>query len=313
MTITQLEYIVALSRYENFSEASKHCFVTQPTLSIQVQKLEDELGVIIFDRSKKPLKPTEIGKKIIEQAKIIIRESKRIDEILMESKNVLEGDFKLGIIPSVSVSLLPLFLKSFTDKYPKIKLVLHELQTIDMLEKLQNEEIDAGIASTPLGDSQVIEKPLYLEPFFLFIHPDNPLFQKKEISESDLIGQDLLLMSEGHCFRNQVTQICKLRKNKGIFFESGNFQTLISLVEQNIGITLLPSLVVDSIKSPDLKKMVKKIAGTTPSREISLIYKRKHLKEGILSALEKIIISSLPTNIFQIDKEDQKIISPRII
>lgn len=313
MTITQLEYIVALSRYENFSEASKHCFVTQPTLSIQVQKLEDELGLIIFDRSKKPLKPTEIGKKIIEQAKTIIRESKRIDEILMESKNVLEGDFKLGIIPSVSVSLLPLFLKSFIEKYPKIKLVLNELQTIDMLKKLQDEEIDAGIASTPLGDPQLIEKPLYLEPFFLFIHPDNPLFQKKEISEFDLIGQDLLLMSEGHCFRNQVTQICKLRKNKGIFFESGSFQTLISLVEQNIGITLLPSLVVDGIKSPDLKKMVKKIAGTTPSREISLIYKRKHLKEGILMALEKIIISSLPSNIFQIDKEDQKIISPKII
>ncbi len=313
MTITQLEYIIALSRYENFSEASKHCFVTQPTLSIQVQKLEDELGVIIFDRSKKPLKPTEIGKKIVEQAKAIIRESKRIDEILMESKNVLEGDFKLGIIPSVSVSLLPLFLKTFTEKYPKIKLVLSELQTMDMLEKLHNEEIDAGIASTPLSDPQLIEKPLFLEPFFLFIHPDNPLFQKKEITELDLIGQDLLLMSEGHCFRNQVTQICKLRKNKGIFFESGNFQTLISLVEQNIGITLLPSLVVDNIKSHDLKKMVKKIAGTKPSREISLIYKRKHLKEGILTALEKIIISSLPSNILQIEKEDQKIISPRII
>jgi LysR family transcriptional regulator, hydrogen peroxide-inducible genes activator len=313
MTITQLEYILALSRYENFSEASKHCFVTQPTLSIQVQKLEDELDVIIFDRSKKPLKPTEIGKKIIEQARVIIQESKRIEEILSESKNILEGEFRLGIIPSVSVSLLPLFLKSFTERYPKIKLVLSELQTVDMLEKLKNEEIDAGIASTPLGDPQLIEKPLYLEPFYLFIHPDNPLFQKKAIAESDLIDQDLLLMSEGHCFRNQVTQICKLRKNKGIYFESGNFQTLISLVEQNIGITLLPSLVVDSIKSPDLKKMVKKIAGTILSREISLIYRRKHLKEGVNAALEKIIISSLPSSLLQINKEDQKIISPKIV
>ena len=313
MTITQLEYIVALSRYENFSEASKHCFVTQPTLSIQVQKLEDELEVIIFDRSKKPLKPTEIGKKIIEQARIIIQESKRIEEILSESKNVLEGEFRLGIIPSVSVSLLPLFLKTFTERYPKIKLVLSELQTVDMLEKLKNEEIDAGIASTPLGDPQLIEKTLYLEPFYLFIHPGNPLFQKKAIGESDLINQDLLLMSEGHCFRNQVTQICKLRKNKGIYFESGNFQTLISLVEQNIGITLLPSLVVDSIKSPDLKKMVKKIAGTILSREISLIYRRKHLKEGINAALEKIIISSLPSSLLQINKEEQKIISPKIV
>lgn len=313
MTLTQLEYIVALSKYENFLEASKHCFVTQPTLSIQVQKLEEQLGVIIFDRSKKPLKSTEIGKRIIEQAKVILRESRRIDEILMESKNVLEGDFKLGIIPSVSVSLLPLFLKSFTEKYPKIKLILNELQTVDMLEKLQNEEIDAGIASTPLGDPQLIEKPLYLEPFFIFVHPHNPLFQKKEISETDLIGQDILLMSEGHCFRNQVTQICKLRKNKGIFFESGNFQTLISLVEQNIGITLLPSLVVDGLKSLELKKMVRKMAGSMPSREISLIYRRKHLKEGMLNALEKIIIASLPSTIAQLDKEDQKIISPKII
>jgi len=312
MTITQLEYIIALSKYENFLEASKHCFVTQPTLSIQVQKLEEQLGVIIFDRSKKPLKPTEIGKRIIEQAKVIIRESKRIDEILMESKNVLEGDFRLGIIPSVSISLLPLFLKSFTEKYPKIKLILSEMKTEDLLEKLENEEIDVGIASTPLGDPQLIEKPLYLEPFFIFVHPDNPLFQKKEISESDLIGQDILLMSEGHCFRNQVTQICKLRKNKGIYFESGNFQTLIALVEQNIGITLLPALVVDNIRSPELKKMVKKIAGSNPSREISLIYRRKHLKERILNALEKIIISSLPSSISQIDKEDSKVISPKI-
>ncbi len=313
MTITQLEYIIALAKYENFLEASKQCFVTQPTLSIQVQKLEEYLGVTIFDRSKKPLKPTEIGKKIIEQAKIIIHEYKRIEEILMESKNVLEGEFRLGIIPSVSVSLLPVFLKSFTQKYPKIKLVLSELQTEEMMKKLQNEEIDAGIASTPLNDPQLIEKPLYLEPFFLFIHSENPLFQKKEIKEADLVDQEILLMNEGHCFRNQVTQICKLRKNKGIFFESGSFQTLISLVEQNLGITLLPFLVTEGIKSPKQKQMIRKITGITPSRQISLIYRRKHLKEGILTALENSIISSLPKNLIDLSDETQKIISPKIV
>jgi LysR family transcriptional regulator, hydrogen peroxide-inducible genes activator len=311
MTITQLEYIIALAKYENFLEASKHCFITQPTLSIQVQKLEEYLGVTIFDRSKKPLKPTEIGKRIIEQAKVIIREYKRIEEILMESKNVLEGEFRLGIIPSVSVSLLPIFLKSFTEKYPKIKLVLSELQTEEMIKKLQNEEIDGGIASTPLSDPQIIEKPLYLEPFSLFIHPENPLFQKKDIKEFDLIDQEILLLSEGHCFRNQVTQICKIRKNKGIFFESGSFQTLISLVEQNLGITLLPYLVTENIKLPKQKQMIRKISGITPSRQISLIYRRKHLKERILSALENLIISSLPKNLIDLSDESKKIISPK--
>jgi LysR family hydrogen peroxide-inducible transcriptional activator len=312
MTLTQLEYIIALSKYENFLEASKRCFVTQPTLSIQVQKLEEYLGVTIFDRTKKPLRPTEIGKKIIEQAKIIIRESKRIEEILNESKNILEGEFKLGIIPSVSISLLPLFLKTFTRKYPKIKLIISEIQTEEMIKKLQNEEIDAGIASTPLDDPQLIEKPLYLEPFFLFINPDNPLFKKKEIKEFDLVDQEILLMSEGHCFRNQVTQICKIRKNKGIFFESGNFHTLISLVEQNLGITLLPLLVTENIKSPKQKQMIRQISGITPSRQISLIYRRKHLKEGILVALENLIILSLPPGLFKQKNEDHKIIRPNI-
>ncbi len=312
MTITQLEYIIALAKHENFLEASKHCFVTQPTLSIQVQKLEEYLGIIIFDRSKKPLKPTEIGKKIIEQAKITVREFKRIEEILMESKKILEGEFKLGIIPSVSVTLLPLFLKSFNEKYPKIKLILSEIQTEEMIKKLHDEDIDAGIASTPLEDPQLIEEPIYTEPFFLFIHPDNPLFLKQEISESDLVNQELLLMSEGHCFRNQATQICKLRKNKGIFFESGNFQTLISLVEQNLGITLLPSLVAEELKSSNLKKMLRQFKEFTPSREISLIYRRKHLKEGILSALKKSIISSLPSTLFDQEKMNRKILSPKI-
>jgi len=312
MTITQLEYIVALAKYANFGKASKKCFVTQPTLSIQVAKLEEELDVLIFDRSKKPLRPTAVGEKIIAQAKVTLNEAKRINQILVDSKDVLEGEFRLGVIPSVSGGLLPLFIKSFSDKYPKVKLILSELQTMDMLEKLDNEEIDAGIASTPLGESSLIEDPLYLEAFYLYLNPDHPLYKKKEVFEKDLFGQDILLLSQGHCFRNQVSQICKLRKSEGVVFESGNFGTLISLVEKNLGITLLPYLTTEQIKSTDRRSRVKKFAGKAPSREIGLVYRRKHLKQGIIKALKSIILESLPPLLKDSDISHQKIINPRI-
>ncbi|RLA63404.1 MAG: hydrogen peroxide-inducible genes activator [Epsilonproteobacteria bacterium] len=312
MTLTQLEYIVALAKYANFGAASKASFVTQPTLSIQVAKLENELEVIIFDRSKKPLKPTAIGEKIIEQAKVVLNESKRIEQILLDTRDVLEGEFRLGIIPSVSGGLLPLFLSSFIEKYPKVKLVLSELQTMDMLKKLENEEIDAGIASTPLGDSSLIEESLYYEPFYLYLNSDHPLYQKAEIFEKDLYGEDLLLLSEGHCFRNQVSQICKLRKSEGVVFESGNFGTLISLVEKNLGITLLPYLTTEQIKSKDQRNRIKKFAGKVPSREIGLVYRRKHLKQGILKALKSSILETLPDMLKDSNKKMKKIIDPKI-
>lgn len=275
-------------------------------------KLENELEVIIFDRSKKPLKPTAIGEKIIEQAKVVLNESKRIEQILLDTRDVLEGEFRLGIIPSVSGGLLPLFLSSFIEKYPKVKLVLSELQTMDMLKKLENEEIDAGIASTPLGDSSLIEESLYYEPFYLYLNSDHPLYQKAEIFEKDLYGEDLLLLSEGHCFRNQVSQICKLRKSEGVVFESGNFGTLISLVEKNLGITLLPYLTTEQIKSKDQRNRIKKFAGKVPSREIGLVYRRKHLKQGILKALKSSILETLPDMLKDSNKKMKKIIDPKI-
>jgi LysR family hydrogen peroxide-inducible transcriptional activator len=311
MTITQLEYIVALAKYANFQEAANKSFVTQPTLSIQVAKLEEELDTIIFDRSKKPLRPTAMGEKIIAQAKVVLNEAKRIEQILLDSREVLEGEFRLGVIPSVSGGLLPLFIKSFAEKYPKVKLILSELQTMDMLSKLENEEIDAGIASIPLEESTLIEDHLYFEPFFLYLNPDHPLYKKKEVFEKDLFGQDILLLSQGHCFRNQVSQICKLRKSEGVIFESGNFGTLISLVEKNLGITLLPYLQTLQIKSEDRKNRIKKFAGKAPSRDIGLVYRRKHLKQGIIAALKSSILKSLPHPLKDSEKTDQKILNPR--
>lgn len=312
MTLTQLEYIVALAKYANFQVAAKKSFITQPTLSIQVAKLEDELDTIIFDRSKKPLRPTAMGERIITQAKVVLNEAKRIEQLLIDSKEVLEGEFRLGVIPSVSGGLLPLFIKSFSENYPKVKLILSELQTLDMLQKLENEEIDAGIASIPLEESSLTEDHLYFEPFELYLNPDHPLYKKKEIFEKDLFGQDILLLSQGHCFRNQVSQICKLRKSEGVVFESGNFGTLISLVEKNLGITLLPYLQTLQIKSEDRKNRIKQFAGKAPSREIGLVYRRKHLKQGIIKALESSILDSLPPILKKSDKSGQKILNPRI-
>ena len=191
MTITQLEYIIAVDTHRHFARAAEHCFVTQPTLSMQIHKLEEELGITIFDRSRKPLQPTDIGIQIIEQARIVINEEKRIKEIIQQHKGEIAGDFRLAVIPTVASSLLPRFLKCFLEEYPKVNLHVEELQTKVILERLKNGMLDAGILATPLKQDGIIEKPLYYEPFMAFIPKEHRLFPEKFIDNSDLKENDI--------------------------------------------------------------------------------------------------------------------------
>ena len=310
MTITQLQYILAIAEHRNFTLAAEHCFVTQPTLSMQIQKIEEELGVLIFDRSKKPLELTAIGKNIVTQAKSIVYEVDRMIDIVDQAKGFIGGDFRLGIIPTVMPTLLPMFLKTFSDQNPKVNLIIEELTTEELLEKLKNGRLDAAIAATPLKEAKIKELPLYFEPFVAYIPNTNPLFSKSKISVEDLDLQDLLLLQDGHCFRESVLNLCNFSGTKRDKFQikSGSFETLIQLCNEGFGMTLLPYLHTMNLTIEDKKKL-REFTEPKPAREISLIFHEKHLKMHIIDALQ-LSISSVVRG--AISFHDIKIISPKV-
>lgn len=304
MTITQLHYIIAVDTHRHFAKAAESCFVTQPTLSMQIHKLEEELGVTIFDRSRKPLQPTDIGVSILEQARIVINEERRIEEIIQTHKGEIAGDFKLAIIPTVASTLLPRFLKCFISKYPKVNLQIEELQTKVILDRLKNGLLDAAILATPLSQDGIMEKPLYYEPFMAYTPMDHRLFKEKFLDNTDLDVNDILLLHEGHCFRDSVINLCSSlfdTKNpkQGVKLESGSFETLIKLSKQGFGMTLVPYLKAIELKNIEPEGTVKPFARPQPMREISLIHHRTHLKISIIEALGKCIQETVPEHMLE--------------
>ncbi len=309
MTITQLQYVLAVAEYKNFTLAAEKSFVTQPTLSMQVQKLEDELGVLIFDRGKKPISITEVGKKIVAQAKNIVAEAERIKDIVDQDKGYIGGDYTLGIIPTVMPTLLPMFLNTFIKRYPKVNLIIKEQSTDTMIKNIMDGHLDAGIAATPLEIEFIKERPLYYEPFVGYVPPSHRLAQEDELTTDHLDVNDILLLQDGHCFRDGVINLCKASKNmQGDQFkiESGSFETLVSLADEGMGMTLLPylnTLHLDASK----KQHLKPFKSPSPAREISLIYHKSELKIQITDALKE-VVSGIVRG--AITFQDVKIISP---
>jgi len=308
MTIAQLKYLLAVAKYLNFTKASQQCHVTQPTLSMQIQKLEDELGVLIFDRNKKPIKVTEIGQKIIDQAKTIVNESARINDLVQQEKGYIGGLYRLGIIPTVVPTLLPMFLKNFIKKYPDVQLEIVEIPTEQMIEQILEGKIDAGIAATPLEEERIVEKPLYYEPFIGFIPETHRLFEKKFLEEQDLDVKDILLLDEGHCFRDNILNICRMKNTDPHVFDLniGNFDTLIKLSKDGLGMTLLPYLQTEDL-CPSEKKYLRNFKKPEPAREVSLIHSKDIFKKNITEALFKTIKGIVKG---AIEFYDVKIISP---
>ncbi len=309
MTITQLKYVLAVAEYQNFTIAATHCFVTQPTLSMQIQKLEEQLNVQIFNRAKKPIEITDVGKKVIEQAKIIVDESTRITDIVHQHKGYIGGEFKLGIIPTVMPTLLPMFLQNFTKKYPKVKLIIEELTTEEIIRKLIDGHIDAAIAATPLENDIIKERPLYYEPFLGLIPQNHRLFHEKKIEVDALEMDDILLLEDGHCFKDSVINLCRTHKidnKKGFQLESGSFDTLIKLSKEGLGMTLLPYLHTLDLSETD-KKHLREFTSPPPAREVSLIYHKAQLKMQLIEALKTTIDGIIRG---AISFSDVKIISP---
>ena len=300
MTITQLEYLISLNTYGSFSEAAEKCFVTQPTLSMQIQKLESELDVVIFKRDKFPIVPTEVGLKIIDQAKQIIKEKEKLSVIVQMEKGEFIGALKVAIIPTISSYLLPMFLKSFTENYSNIELIIDEVTTDEVISGLDKGSFDIGIIALRSTVANIISESLYYEPFVAFVPSDHKLIKKSKISQDDLNVNDFLLLKEGHCLRDQTLSICKnsendwVEKHNKVIFESGNLETLIKLVEQKFGMTLLPSLAVKYIKEKKKLNQIKEFSDPVPKREIGLIYSNTFIKMHFLDAIRKEILNVIP-------------------
>jgi len=295
MTIQQLEYVLAVDKHRHFGHAAEACFVTQPTLSAQIHKLERELDVVIFDRSKMPVIPTEIGAQLIEQAKKVVSESKGIYEMVAQLKGNISGVIKLGIIPTLAPYLLHLFIRKFLEEYPQVQLQVEELITEEIVKRVRNDELDLGIVVTPLNEQGIVEKPMFYEKFFAYLSKDHALLEKEAIEIKDLMIDDFWVLQQGHCFRDQVLSICNQNKfqRMNFHYESGSLEGLKNMVNRYKGVTLLPELATFDL-SEEEKARIRPFAGEQPMREASIILTRSFLKKRLVELLYKEITSSIP-------------------
>ncbi len=300
MTLVQLEYVVALDRLRHFALAANKCFVTQPTLSMQIHKLEQELGFKIFDRSKQPVMPTEAGLEIIEHAKKILAERDAMNEMLHTRKGILSGELKIGIIPTLAPYLLPLFAQQFTKKYPNVKLVVNEMMTDLIVSRLREGAIDAGILVTPLQEYGIKEHILFYEELLVYVSKKNHDFKKHYVLAQDIDPQKLWLLEEGHCFRSQIMNLCELQKaskaGHSFEYEAGSIETLRRMVELSDGITILPELASMELNSKQ-QEQLRPFKRPAPMREVSLAVHRDFVKKRLVEILKKEIIAAVPEKI----------------
>lgn len=307
MTLQQLEYVIAVDNHRHFAKAAQACFVTQPTLSMMLQKLEEELGVLIFDRSKQPVVPTETGRAILEQARKIVAETQQLREIVATQRDILRGELRLGIIPTLAPYLLPLFLKNFSEKYPDIRLIISELTTENIIQKLKKDTLDMGIMATPTGDKDLFESPLFQEQFVVYASKNENILKKRYLLANDIDVNRLVLLEEGHCMRAQVVNLCELKQTTNqianIFYESGSIETLKNLIDKHAGVTILPELALQNLTKKQFEN-IRFFQEPAPVREISLVTYRAFVKKRLAEALKNEIMASLPPEL-QTDKKSQ--------
>lgn len=307
MTLVQLEYALALHRLKSFVKASEACFVTQPTLSMQIQKLEEELGIILFDRKKKPIMTTAIGEEIIRQAQEVISNAKAIKEIVGHYRQNVSGELRLGIIPTVAPYLLPMFIPNLKKDMPNVQLQIEEKTTDQIISDLLADNIDLGILATPLNNPRITEYPLYKEAMLFYVSPKHSLYKKKEITLSEVNKEDLWLLNKGHCFRNQMINLCDQFDHEslmGLAFESGSIETLIRIIDGHNGLTMIPESAIAHLNAVQIKN-VRPVMGQIPGRQISIVVSRTYLKKGLIAKLEETIKTALPKNLRKSEVEIQ--------
>jgi len=301
MNIQQLEYIVAVDNHRHFVQAAEHCSVTQPTLSMMIRKLEDELGIKIFDRTKQPIVPTGIGRKIIDQAKTILREAGRMNEIARHFNGDLSGELRIGIIPTVAPYLLPHLIQPFITAYPEIRLHVSEMITERITSELKLGNLDVGIVASISGENSLQEIPMYKEKFYAYVSEKTELYNKQYILPGDIEPNELWLLEEGHCFRTQIQRLCELSRNSqfgnSFNYRSGSIETLMRMVDRNGGITIVPELAITDLPE-DRKKHIRHFKNPEPAREVCLVVNREQVKTRLIEALKTGIMEYVPQVVY---------------
>lgn len=294
MTIQQLEYILAVDQFRHFARAAEYCRVTQPTLSAMIQKLEDELGVKLFDRTVQPVCPTAIGEKIIDQARVILAQTAQVKEIISEEKQSLAGVFHLGVLPTIAPYLLPRFFPQLMEKYPELDIRVTEMKTQNIQQALHAGDIDAAIIASKLEDTFLKEETLFYETFFGYVSCKEP-FKHDVIRTSDITGERLWLLDEGHCFRDQLVRFCQMEtvKVNQMAYHLGSMETFMRMVESGKGITFIPELAVSQLNE-EQKKLVRPFAIPRPTRQIVLATNRDFIRHSLLNVLKEEILAAVP-------------------
>ncbi len=297
MNIQQLEYIVAVDNHRHFAKAAEASFVTQPTLSMMIQKLEEELDVKIFDRSKQPVRPTVIGAQIIEQARITLKHVQLIKELVNEEKETLTGHFRLGVIPTIAPYLIPELLRVHQEKYPNMELILQERVTSEIIQGILTDELDGGLLATPLNHPRIIEYPVYYEKFYAYVSPRETSYENKEIDLDQIHIDDIWLLEDVHCFRSQIQHLCQMKKKSAAAesarYEAGSIDTLIHIVDQNHGITIIPEMTAMTL-SEERQEHLREFKNLTAVREVSLIVGQEYVRRRMLNELMDLVKNSVP-------------------
>ena len=293
MTIIQLEYLLAVANYGSFSLAAEKCFVTQPSLSMQVKNLEEELGVIVLDRSKKPVVPTDAGLAVIRQAKEAVQAFAMVREVVSDLQNEISGTLRLGVIPTIAPYILHRFIPDFVRKCPKVELQIREMMTGDIIRALDRDMLDAAIMAGGTSPEGIREEELFNDRFFAYVSTDHPLCQRSNIRIEDIDVRHLLLLSEGNCLRDQVIELCQAQKNiaRQYSFESGSLETLMRIVDNTPNlITIIPEMVADYIDEKH-RPQVKTLAKGAASRKITIAVRRTYVKRSLIDALKESVMN----------------------
>lgn len=295
MNLRELEYLVAVAEERHFHKAAKRCFVSQPTLSGQLKKLEDELGVLLVERSTRKVVMTNVGKAVTEQARRILAQVKGIREIAQTSQDVMAGDLHLGLIPTLAPYLLPQIMQKIHKQYPKLKLWLHEYQTSVLLEKLHRAELDLLILALPVDTDEFAELDLFQESFLLAVPRDEELAGKQVISLGDLDNREMLLLEEGHCLRHQALEVCFMAgATENSAFQASSLETLRHMVGEGMGLTLMPELAVPDKQTKKDPIRYLPFKNPKPSRRIGMLYRKGSYREQTFARLRTLIQGALP-------------------
>ncbi len=303
ITLTQLVYAVALDTHRHFERAASACRVTQPTLSMQLRKLETTLGGTLFDRSRSPLIPTDLGKAVVAQARVVLREAASLADLRSTGPEAIAGELRLAVIPTLAPYLLPRVLETIAIRHPQVELIVEERLTESVLEGLRDDTLDAGLVATTMSAPDIVHRTLFRESFVGYVSASHRLSGRAQLAVSDLSLGDLWLLSEGHCLRTQVVTLCQQRRRRGTAprrlagdacakvarFESGNLETLKRLVERGNGMTLLPALAVDDLATAAQRRLVIPFADPVPSREVALVRRRTQVRKYLVDAVVEII------------------------